>query len=280
MAARLMDGTALAARIRSGLAEEVRALGEVGLATVLVGDDPASEVYIRLKHKACEEIGIRADDHRLPAETTQDELLDLVAQLNRDERVDAFFIQTPLPAHIDESAISGAVDVVKDVDGANAESLGRLLRGDPLHVAATPLGVMSLLAEYDVELSGANAVVLGRGVTVGRPLAQLLMQADATVTMCHSRTRDVAGEAARADVLVAAVGVPWIVQPDWVKDGAVVVDVGTSRRDGKLLGDVDPRVAERAALMTPMPGGVGPMTIASLLQNAVRAARLRHGVAA
>jgi methylenetetrahydrofolate dehydrogenase (NADP+)/methenyltetrahydrofolate cyclohydrolase len=280
MAATIMDGTALAKRIRADLAEEVRVIGEIALATVLVGDDPASQVYIRYKHRACEEIGMVPLDRRLPAETSEAELLELVEVLNADDAVDGILVQTPLPAHIDESAIIAAVAPVKDVDGFSPENLGRLLRGEPLHVAATPLGIMTLLEEYEVELAGAHAVVVGRSNIVGKPVAQLLLQANATVTMCHSRTRDLAGEVARADVLVAAVGVPHLVQADWVKEGAAVVDVGMNRLESGLVGDVDPAAAERAALITPVPGGVGPMTIACLLQNTVRAARLRRGVPA
>ena len=281
MAATLMDGKALAARIRAEVAAEVAAFPRaIGLATVLVGDDPASDVYIRMKHKATLEVGIEARDLRLPAETGEAELLDLVAELNADDGIDGILVQLPLPGQIDEGRVINAVDPVKDVDGFHPVNAGLLLAGNPAHVPGTPLGVLALLDEYEVELKGANAVVIGRSDIVGKPAALLLLHRHATVTICHSRTRDLAAEASRADVIVAAVGVPGVVTPAMVKPGAAVVDVGINRTEDGLVGDVDPAVAERAGLLTPVPGGVGPMTIAMLLQSTVRAARYRTGLLA
>jgi methylenetetrahydrofolate dehydrogenase (NADP+)/methenyltetrahydrofolate cyclohydrolase len=276
MAATLMDGKALAARIRERVKGEVAELGGVGLATVLVGDDPASDVYIRAKHKASQEVGIDARDIRLPEDASEADVLRTVADLNTDDDVDGLLVQLPLPGGIDEAKVIRAVDPVKDVDGFHPVNAGQLYLGEPGHVGGTPLGVVALLEEYDVPLEGANAVVLGRSDIVGKPVAHLLLQRHATVTICHSRTRDLAAEIGRADVLVAAVGVAGIVRPEMVKEGACVIDVGISRTEAGLLGDVAPEAAERAALITPVPGGVGPMTVAMLLANAVRAARFRR----
>jgi methylenetetrahydrofolate dehydrogenase (NADP+)/methenyltetrahydrofolate cyclohydrolase len=276
-----MDGKALAERVRAQVAAEVAAFERpIGLATVLVGDDPASDVYIRAKHRATLEVGMAPRDLRLPAETSEEELLELVAGLNADEEVDGILVQLPLPAGIDEGRVIRAVDPVKDVDGFHPLNAGLLLAGTPAHVPGTPAGVLELLDEYDVPLEGAEAVVVGRSDIVGKPVALLLLHRHATVTVCHSRTRDLAGAARRADVLVAAVGVPGIVRPEMVKPGAAVVDVGITRTEAGLLGDVHPAVAEVAGLLTPVPGGVGPMTIAMLLQSTVRAARYRTGVLA
>jgi len=274
--ATLMDGKGLAARIRAEVAAEVAAFPRpIGLATVLVGDDPASDVYIRMKHKATLEVGIEARDLRLPEETGEAELLDVVAQLNADDAIDGILVQLPLPGQIDEGRVIRAVDPVKDVDGFHPVNAGLLLAGTPGHVPGTPLGVLALLDEYGVALEGANAVVIGRSDIVGKPAALLLLHRHATVTICHSRTRDLAAETSRADVIVAAVGVPGIVTAAMVKEGAAVVDVGINRTAEGLVGDVDPAVAERAGLLTPVPGGVGPMTIAMLLRSTVRAARYR-----
>ena len=274
MSATLMDGKALAARIREEVAREVAAFPrQIGLATVLVGDDPASDVYIRMKHKATLEVGIEARDLRLPAETSEEELLGLVAELNADDAIDGILVQLPLPEQIDEGRIIRAVDPVKDVDGFHPFNAGLLLAGTPAHVPGTPLGVLALLDEYDVQLKGADAVVIGRSDIVGKPAALLLLHRHATVTVCHSRTRDLAVETSRADVIVAAVGVPGIVTPEMVKEGATVIDVGINRTADGLVGDVDPRVSGRAGLLTPVPGGVGPMTVAMLLRSTVRAAR-------
>ncbi|HEY3920633.1 MAG TPA: bifunctional 5,10-methylenetetrahydrofolate dehydrogenase/5,10-methenyltetrahydrofolate cyclohydrolase [Gaiellaceae bacterium] len=274
MAAVTMDGRALAERIRAEVTEEVRAIGGVGLTTVLAGDDPASEIYIRSKHKAATEAGFRADDVRLPASIREPELLERVADLNADPSVDALLVQLPLPDGIDEERVIRAVDPLKDVDGFHPLNAGELLLARPRLVPATARGVMALLAEYRIELDGARAVVIGRSAIVGKPLAQLLEQANATVTVCHSHTRDLELHTLEADVLVVAAGRPGIVSPEMVKTRATVIDVGINRTEAGLVGDVDPGAADRASHMTPVPGGVGPMTIACLLQNAVICARL------
>ena len=276
----MMDGRALATRLRALVAHEVGELGELGLATVLVGDDPASQVYIRLKREAAQEAGIRAVDRRLPADTEQEEVLELVEELNADDSIDGLLVQTPLPAHLDEALIVGSVHPSKDVDCLNPVNAGRLYLGEPALVPATPLGVMRLLEEYGVRLAGANAVVVGRSAIVGKPVAHLLLQAHATVTICHSRTADLAAHTRRADILVVAAGRPRFVTAEMVKDGAAVVDVGINRTEAGLVGDVDPAAADRAAFLTPVPGGVGPMTIAMLLENTLTAARARRGVLA
>ena len=272
-----MDGRALAARVRAEVAEDVRELGEIVLATVLVGDDPASARYIGLKHKAAEEAGIRPLDHRLPANTPEEEIVGLVAELSAQGDVDGILPQLPLPPHVDETTVIGAVDPVKDVDGFHPVNAGQLYLGRPTLVPATPLGIMALLEEYDVPLAGAEAVVVGRSDIVGKPVAHLLLQANATVTVCHSRTRDLSAHTLRADVLVAAAGSAGLVRADMVKAGAAVIDVGQNETDAGLVGDVEAEAAQRAGAITPVPGGVGPMTIAMLLRNTVRAARYRRG---
>jgi methylenetetrahydrofolate dehydrogenase (NADP+)/methenyltetrahydrofolate cyclohydrolase len=277
MSATLIKGKPIAERIRAGVAEEVAAIGHIGLVTVLVGDDPASDVYIRLKHKAAVAAGIDATDLRLPEETTEEELLAKVDELDADPRVDAILVQLPLPKQIDEAKVIRALAPAKDVDGFHPINAGQLYLGEPTLVPATPRGVMAMLDEHDVELSGARAVVIGRSAIVGKPMAHLLLQQNATVTICHSRTKDLARHTLQADVLVAAVGVPGMVTPDMVKPGGVVIDVGINRTDDGIVGDVDPGAAEVAGYLTPVPGGVGPMTIACLLENAVRCARYRRG---
>ena len=272
-----MKGKPVADRIRAEVAEQVRAIGHIGLVTVLVGDDPASEVYIRLKHKAANEAGFDATDVRLPAETPEDELLARIAELNVSDDSDAILVQLPLPDHIDEERVIRTIAPAKDVDGLHPLNAGELYLGRPAIVSATPRGVMALFAEHGVPLEGARAVVIGRSAIVGKPMAHLLLQANATVTICHSRTRDLAQHTREADVLVVAVGSPALVTADMVKPGAVVVDVGMNRTDAGLVGDVDPAAFELASAMTPVPGGVGPMTIACLLENAVRCARYRRG---
>jgi len=280
VAATLMDGKALAAEIRADVAREVAELGHVGLATVLVGDDPASQVYISLKQKAAAEAGIDARDVRLSEGSTEDEVLALVRELNHDVEVDGILVQLPLPGQIDEARVTGAVAPAKDVDGIHPVNAGYLYLGAPLHVPATPAGCMELLTAYGVDPTGKHAVVLGRSEIVGRPAAMLLLQANATVTMCHSKTADLAAEVRRADIVVAAVGVPGIVTADMVKPGAAVLDVGLTRTDEGIRGDVAPEVADVAGHLTPMPGGTGPMTIALLLRSAVKAARFRRGLLA
>jgi methylenetetrahydrofolate dehydrogenase (NADP+)/methenyltetrahydrofolate cyclohydrolase len=275
--ATLMDGRALAARVRAEVAEDVRQLGEIVLATVLVGDDPASHLYIGLKHKAAEEVGVRPLDHRLPGDAPEEEIVRLVAELSGDDEVDGVLPQLPLPAHVDETTVIAAVDPVKDVDGFHPFNAGQLYLGRPTLVPATPLGIIALLEEYGVPLAGAEAVVVGRSDIVGKPVAHLLLQANATVTLCHSRTRDLAEHTLRAEVLVAAAGSAGLVRAEMVKEGAAVIDVGQNATDAGLVGDVEVDAAERAGLITPVPGGVGPMTIAMLLRNTVRAARYRRG---
>ncbi len=277
MAATKIDGAALAARIRTEVAAEVAALGSLGLATVLVGEDPASQIYIGKKHEAAREAGITPHDHHLPAETSETDLLALVGELNADDSVDGILVQLPLPDHIDESRVLRAVSPMKDVDGFHPASAGQLYLDEPTFVPATPLGIMAMLAEYDVPLEGKRAVVIGRSTIVGKPAALLLLRANATVTICHSRTADLAAHVAAADVLVAAVGKAGVVSKDMVKPGSTVIDVGMNRTEAGLRGDVDPDAAEVAGLMTPVPGGVGPMTIAMLLRNTVKAANYRAG---
>ena len=271
-----MDGAALARRVRAEVGTEVAAWGRVRLATVLVGDDPASHLYIGRKHEAAKEAGIEPLDHRLPADAAHDELLALVDELNRDETVDGILVQLPLPAQLDEARVLQAIEPVKDVDGVHPLNAGLLYLGRPTLVPATPLGVIALLEEYSVRLERANAVVVGRSDIVGKPVAHLLLQANATVTICHSRTEELGRHTLEADVLVAAVGRAGLVTADMVKQGATVIDVGQNRTEAGLVGDVDPGVGERAGFLTPVPGGVGPMTIAMLLANTLRAARYRR----
>jgi methylenetetrahydrofolate dehydrogenase (NADP+)/methenyltetrahydrofolate cyclohydrolase len=281
MAATLMDGRALAERIRAEVAQEVDDLdGTLGLATVLVGDDPASDIYIRNKHKAAREVGIEPFDHRLPRDASEEDVLGLVDELNENDEIDAILVQLPLPDGIDENQVIRAVAPIKDVDGFHPFNAGQLYLGEPTHVPATPLGILALLDEYDVELEGAGAVVIGRSQIVGKPVAHLLLQRNATVTVCHSRTKDLADRARAADVLVVATGQAGLVSAEDVKPGASVIDVGINRTESGIVGDVDPAAAERAGLITPVPGGVGPMTIAMLLRSTVRAARYRRGLLA
>src|SRR5881227_2674631 len=275
-----MDGAALAAGIRDEVKSEVAEVGAVRLATVLVGDDPASQIYIRLKHKAADEVGIEAIDRRLPVDTAEEGVLELVEELNEDDSVDGILVQTPLPPQIDEARVMRALDPMKDVDGLHPFNAGQLFFGRQTLVGATPVGIMRLLGEYQVPVEGAHAVVVGRSLIVGRPVAMLLLHANATVTICHSRTDDLARQTLDADILVAAVGQMGLITVDMVKQGAAVIDVGMNRTDQGLFGDVDPGVADIAAFLTPVPGGVGPMTIACLLENAVRAARYRSGALA
>ena len=280
MAATLMYGKPVAERIRAEVADDVRRIGHVGLATVLVGDDPASQVYIRHKHDAAVAAGLDARDVRLPADTPEEDVLAEVAALARDDEIDALLVQLPLPDHVDEDRVLTTVDPVKDVDGFHPYNAGWLYLGRPTLVPATPLGIMALLEEHEIELRGARAVVVGRSEIVGKPIAHLLLQAHATVSICHSRTDDLGHYTRDADVLVVAAGRQALVTADMVKPGAAVVDVGINRTESGLAGDVDPAAAEVAGFFTPVPGGVGPMTIALLLKNALRCAeyRLQRGV--
>jgi methylenetetrahydrofolate dehydrogenase (NADP+) / methenyltetrahydrofolate cyclohydrolase len=281
MSARVIDGKAVAAAVRERVAGEVAAFGkETGrvpaLATVIVGEDPASQVYIRNKHAACEEVGMRSVHHALPADATENQLLELVGALGLDDEVDGILVQLPVPEQIDPDAVVAAIDPRKDVDGLTPMNAGLLAHGMPGLVPCTPAGVMELLRHERVEFEGAEVVVVGRSKLVGVPVARLLLVENATVTVCHSRTRDLAAVCRRAGVLVAAVGVPRLLGADAVKPGAVVVDVGMNRTEDGLCGDVDFEAAsEVAAAITPVPGGVGPMTIAMLLVNTLEAARAR-----
>jgi methylenetetrahydrofolate dehydrogenase (NADP+) / methenyltetrahydrofolate cyclohydrolase len=276
--ATIIDGKALGARVREEVAASVAELGDVGLATVLVGDDPASHIYIDLKQKAAVEAGMEARDLKLSAHTSEEELLATIAALNADDGIDGILVQLPLPDHIDENRAIEAIAPAKDVDGIHPVNAGRLYLGRPTLVPGTPLGIMRMLDEYEIPLEGARAVVVGRSAIVGKPMAHLLLQRNATVTICHSRTQDLQRHTLDADVLVAAVGQTHLITADMVKAGATVIDVGMNRDEGsrKVLGDVDPSAMDEAAYMTPVPGGVGPMTIAMVLQNAVTAARSRR----
>jgi methylenetetrahydrofolate dehydrogenase (NADP+)/methenyltetrahydrofolate cyclohydrolase len=279
--AQIIDGKAVAARLRGEVASKATALRARGiaptLAVVLVGDDPASAVYVRSKTKAAREANVDVRDHKLPATTSQAELMALVDSLNRDAAVHGILVQLPLPHPLDSEPVIRSIDPAKDVDGLHPASLGALAQGKPGFVPCTPKGCMRLLADVGASLAGARAVVLGRSVLVGRPISLLLANANATVTMCHSKTRDLANEVRRAEVVIAAVGKPELVRGDWIADGAIVIDVGINRTaEGKLLGDVAfTEAAQRARAITPVPGGVGPMTIACLLENTVEAAERR-----
>ena len=262
--------------MRAEVAGDVTELGHVGLATILVGEDPASEIYIRGKHKAARDAGFESFDHHLPADTAEDDVHALIAEINEDDKVDGLLVQLPLPDHLDENAVIERISPAKDIDGLHPMNAGRLALGRPALVPGTPMGIMRMLAEYEIPVKGANAVVVGRSNIVGKPMAQLLLREHATVTICHSRTVDLAAHTLEADILVAAVGKLHVVTPEMVKPGATVIDVGMNRTDDGLFGDVDPAAAERAAFITPVPGGVGPMTIAMVLQNTVAAARARR----
>jgi methylenetetrahydrofolate dehydrogenase (NADP+)/methenyltetrahydrofolate cyclohydrolase len=281
VAARIIDGKAVAAAVRERVKVDLEAYVEEaertpGLATVLVGDDPASEIYVRRKREACEEVGMRSVHHGLDAATREEDLLALVRELGGDDEVDGILVQLPVPDQISEDAVVAAIDPGKDVDGLTPWNAGLLAHGEPGLVPCTPNGVMELLAHEGVELEGAEAVVVGRSKLVGVPVARLLLMANATVTTCHSRTRDLDAVCRRADVLVAAVGVPRLLGAAAVKPGAVVIDVGVNRTEDGLVGDVDfEAAAALAAAITPVPGGVGPMTIAMLLANTLQAARTR-----
>jgi methylenetetrahydrofolate dehydrogenase (NADP+) / methenyltetrahydrofolate cyclohydrolase len=284
LTATVIDGKAVAAGVRERVADGVRRFSEAnagdvpGLATVLVGTDPASHVYVANKRRQTEEVGMRSFHHELGEETPQDELLELVHALNDDETVDGILVQLPLPPQIDQDAVIGTIDPAKDVDGLTATSAGLLAQGRPRLVPCTPRGIVELIRHAGAELEGAEAVVVGRSILVGRPLTALLLGENATVTACHSRTRDLGAVCARADVLVAAVGLPRLVTAEMVKPGATVIDVGTNRVEGEegLVGDVDfDAVSEVAGAITPVPGGVGPMTIAMLLANTLQAASER-----
>jgi methylenetetrahydrofolate dehydrogenase (NADP+)/methenyltetrahydrofolate cyclohydrolase len=276
MSARIIDGKAVAQRVKARVAEEVAGLGrKPGLATILVGDDPASAVYVRMKREDSAEVGIESFHHEPGGDVAPDELAALIRSLNDDARVDGILLQLPLPDHLDQDEFIGLIDPAKDVDGLTVVNAGLLMHDRPeALVPCTPAGVMELLGEAGAELQGARAVVIGRSILVGKPLVQLLLKANATVTHCHSRTRDLPAVSREADVLIAAAGSPGLVTGDMVREGATVIDVGTNRTDDGLVGDVDFDAArERAGAITPVPGGVGPMTRAMLLVNTLKAAR-------
>ena len=283
MSAKIIDGKAVSQLVRDRVAHEVTRFVEDGghvptLATVLVGADPASEIYVKNKHKACEAAGMKSVHHGLAAETAETDLVALVENLGTDNNIDGILVQLPVPDHIDPDVVVNAIDPAKDVDGLTPHNVGLLAAGRPGLVPCTPAGVVELLDHEAVELAGAEAVIVGRSNLVGRPLFSLLLARNATVTICHSRTTDLAGVCRRADVLVAAVGVPELVRGDFVKPGAAVIDVGMNRTDDGLRGDVAfDEVSGVAGSITPVPGGVGPMTIAMLLQNTLSAARARSG---
>jgi methylenetetrahydrofolate dehydrogenase (NADP+)/methenyltetrahydrofolate cyclohydrolase len=282
----IIDGKQVGQAVRERVKREVEELvasggPQPGLATVLVGDDPASQIYIRNKHEKSREAGMASFNHVLPGDTPQDELADLIQQLNDDSSVHGILLQLPAPEQIDDDAMTALIDPMKDVDGLTPVNAGRLAQGNPGLVPCTPAGCMELLRSVDTPLQGAEAVVVGRSNLVGKPIAWLLLAANATVTQCHSRTRDLAEACRRADIIVAAVGVPELVTGEMVKDGVTVLDVGMNRTEAGLKGDVHfESVAAKARAITPVPGGVGPMTIAMLLQNTLTAARMQAGVAA
>ena len=277
--AQIIDGKAIAAKIRSEIANDVKTLAgqgiQPGLAVVLVGEDPASKVYVSMKEKACQAVGIFSDEHKLPTETSEAELLSLIDKLNHDPRIHGILVQLPLPKQIDTEKVLEAISPSKDADGFHPYNVGRLMIGKPLFQPCTPYGVMIMLKEAGIDLKGKEVVVVGRSNIVGKPVALMCLQQHATVTICHSRTRDLAAKVGQADILIAAVGVPEMIKGAWIKPGAVVIDVGVNRvGDKKLVGDVEYAAAcERASAITPVPGGVGPMTITMLLYNTVEAAK-------
>lgn len=281
MPASIIDGKVISAAVRQQVTKDTAAfIAESGvvphLAAVLVGDDPASQVYVRNKERACEKCGLKSTLHRVPADTTQEQLAALVAELNADDSVHGILVQLPLPKHLDATPLLDAILPGKDVDGFHPENVGLMLQGRPRFLPCTPHGVMKMLEHENIETAGKHAVVIGRSDIVGKPMAALLVQrgADATVTICHSRTTDITAICRQADILIAAVGIPEFVKGSMIKPGAVVIDVGINRVNDKLVGDVDyAAAAEIAAAITPVPGGVGPMTIALLLQNTLKAAR-------
>jgi len=273
----ILDGKKCSAMRLELLKEEIEDSGLYPrLATVIVGNDPASQMYVRMKHRACEQVGIGSVGIELPADATTEKVLESVHQLNRDTDIDGILVQLPLPKHVDAERVIEAISPQKDVDGYHPENMGLLFSGKPRFTSCTPTGIMTLLAEYKIPLAGARAVVVGRSIDVGRPMAALLLNADATVTICHSKTRDLAEELKRADILISAIGKAHFIQPAMVKPGAVVIDVGINQLDGKLVGDVEyAKVSEIASAITPVPGGVGPMTIATLMENTYRAAKVK-----
>lgn len=283
MSAVRMDGKALSAKVRSSILAETEELKKKGvtpgLAVIIVGNDPASEIYVRNKEKACAECGFYSEKYALPAETSQEELLGLIGQLNQSPQISGILCQLPVPDHISEEAVINAIDPKKDVDAFHPVNVGKIMVGNFDFVPCTPAGVMELIDEYQIDPKGKECVVVGRSNIVGKPMAMLLLHRHGTVTMCHSRTQHLDEVCRRADILVAAVGKAGFITPDMVKDGAVVIDVGINRNaEGKVCGDVDPAVMEKASHMTPVPGGAGPMTITMLMKNTLKAAKIQNGL--
>ena len=283
MSAIRMDGKMVSAKVRGSILEEVTKLKEQGvrpgLAVIIVGEDPASQVYVRNKERACEECGFYSEKYALPEETTQEQLLELIEELNHNPRIDGILCQLPVPKHIDDQAIIDAISPEKDVDAFHPVNVGKIMVGNFDFLPCTPAGVMQLLEEYGIDPQGKNCVVIGRSNIVGKPMSMLLLHKHGTVTICHSRTKNLKEVCAQADILVAAVGKADFVTADMVKEGATVIDVGMNRKDGKLCGDVCfDEVNEKAAYLTPVPGGVGPMTITMLMKNTLKAAKLHHGI--
>ena len=283
MSAVRMDGKMVSAKVRGSILEEVNGLKDKGvrpgLAVIIVGEDPASKVYVRNKERACEECGFYSEKYALPEETTQEELLGLIDELNHNPHIDGILCQLPVPKHINEQAIIDAISPEKDVDAFHPINVGKIMVGNFDFLPCTPAGVMQLLEEYDIDPNGKNCVVIGRSNIVGKPMAMLLLHKNGTVTICHSRTKNLKEVCAQADILVAAVGKADFGTADMVKEGAVVIDVGMNRKDGKLCGDVAfDEVNEKASYLTPVPGGVGPMTITMLMKNTLKAAKLHHGI--
>lgn len=283
MSAIRMDGKMVSAKVRGSILEEVNKLKEQGvrpgLAVIIVGEDPASQVYVRNKERACEECGFYSEKYALPEETTQEQLLELIEELNHNPRIDGILCQLPVPKHIDDQAIIDAISPEKDVDAFHPVNVGKIMVGNFDFLPCTPAGVMQLLEEYGIDPQGKNCVVIGRSNIVGKPMSMLLLHKNGTVTICHSRTKNLKEVCAQADILVAAVGKADFVTADMVKEGATVIDVGMNRKDGKLCGDVCfDEVNEKAAYLTPVPGGVGPMTITMLMKNTLKAAKLHHGI--
>ena len=282
--ARIIDGKAVSQFVKDEVKKEVSALGEkgvsVGLAVIIVGNDPASRTYVNNKKKACEATGIISEEYALPEDTTMDELLALIKKLNAKKSINGILCQLPLPKHLDEKAVIENIDPIKDVDAFHAVNTGHIMIGDYSFLPCTPAGIMEMLKYYNIEIEGKECVVIGRSNIVGKPMAMLLLQKNGTVTICHSRTKNLKEVTSRADILVAAVGIPYFVTADMVKDGAVVIDVGMDRnKEGKLCGDVDfAEVEKKASYITPVPGGVGPMTIATLMKNTVTAAKIQNNI--
>lgn len=282
--AKIIDGKAVSQFVKDEVKKEVSAIGEkgvsVGLAVIIVGNDPASRTYVNNKKKACEATGIISEEYALPEDTTMDELLALIKELNAKKSINGILCQLPLPKHLDEKAVIENIDPIKDVDAFHAVNTGHIMIGDYSFLPCTPAGIMEMLKYYNIEIEGKECVVIGRSNIVGKPMAMLLLQKNGTVTICHSRTKNLKEVTSRADILVAAVGVPYFVTADMVKDGAVVIDVGMDRnKEGKLCGDVDfAEVEKKASYITPVPGGVGPMTIATLMKNTVTAAKIQNNI--